>query len=119
DVIGFPSLASTSAEQGRLAAAHACGIEAHGVEVLPFGIYSIPEIGFVGKSERELTEAAVPYEVGVSYYRELARGQILGDMHGLVKLLVSSDDRRLVGVHAVVANATDVVHRGQVGVGLG
>src|SRR5439155_20126793 len=106
-------------EQGRIAAADACGLAAHTAEDLPFGIYSIPEIGFVGKTERELTEAAIPYEVGVSYYRELARGQILGDTHGLVKLLVSSDDRRLLGVHALGANATDVVHVGQVVMGLG
>ena len=119
DVIGFPSLASTSAEQGRLAAADACGLEAHPSAELPFGIFSIPEIAFVGKTERELTDAAVPYEVGVSYYRELARGQILGDTHGLVKLLVSPADRQLLGVHALGANATDVVHVGQVVMGLG
>lgn len=119
DVIGFPSLASTSAEQGRLAAADACGLEAHPASELPFGIFAIPEIGFVGKTERELTDAAVPYEVGISYYRELARGQILGDTHGLVKLLVSPVDRKLLGVHAIGANATDVVHVGQAVMGLG
>jgi NAD(P) transhydrogenase len=119
DVIGFPSLASTSAEQGRQAAAHACGLETHVATNLPFGIYAIPEIGFVGKTERELTEAAVPYEVGVSYYRELARGQILGETHGLVKLLVSPSDRRLLGVHALGAHATEVVHVGQAVMGLG
>jgi NAD(P) transhydrogenase len=119
DVIGFPSLASTSAEQGRLASADACGVDTHPVTDLPFGIYSIPEIGYVGKTELELTEAAVPYEVGVSYYRELARGQILGDTHGLVKLLVSPKDRRLLGVHAIGANATEVVHIGQAVMGLG
>jgi NAD(P) transhydrogenase len=119
DVIGFPSLASTSAEQGRLAAADACGLEAHASAELPFGIFSIPEIAFVGRTERELTDAAVPYEVGVSYYRELARGQILGDVHGLVKLLISPSDRKLLGVHALGANATDVVHVGQVVMGLG
>jgi NAD(P) transhydrogenase len=119
DVIGFPSLASTSAEQGRLASADACGIDVRPVGNLPFGVFSIPEIGFVGKTELELTEAAVPYEVGVSYYRELARGQILGDAHGLVKLLVSPEDRRLLGVHALGANATEVVHIGQAVMGLG
>jgi NAD(P) transhydrogenase len=119
DVIGFPSLASTSAEQGRLAAADACGLETQPATNLPFGIFSIPEIGFVGKTEGELTEAAVPYEVGVSYYRELARGQILGDTHGLVKLLVSPGDRKLLGVHAIGANATEVVHVGQAVMGLG
>jgi NAD(P) transhydrogenase len=119
DVIGFPSLASTSAEQGRLASADACGLEVHPMEDLPFGVYSIPEIGFVGKTELELTEASIPYEVGISYYRELARGQILGDEHGLVKLLVSPEDRKLLGVHALGANATEVVHIGQAVMGLG
>jgi NAD(P) transhydrogenase len=119
DVIGFPSLASTSAEQGRLAAADACGLEVHPSTNLPFGVYSIPEIGFVGQTEAQLTNAAVPYEVGVSYYRELARGQILGDTHGLVKLLVSPGDRKLLGVHAIGANATEVVHVGQAVMGLG
>jgi NAD(P) transhydrogenase len=119
DVIGFPSLASTSAEQGRLASADACGLDVHPMEDLPFGVYSIPEIGYVGKTELELTEAATPYEVGVSYYRELARGQILGDAHGLVKLLVSPEDRKLLGVHALGANATEVVHIGQAVMGLG
>ena len=119
DVIGFPSLASTSAEQGRLASADACGVEAKPVGDLPFGVYSIPEIGFVGKTELELTEAVVPYEVGVSYYRELARGQILGDSHGMVKLLVSPEDRKLLGVHALGMHATEVVHIGQAVMGLG
>ena len=119
DVIGFPSLASTSAEQGRLASADACGFETRPSTDLPFGVYSIPEIGFVGKTELELTEAAIPYEVGVSYYRELARGQILGDTHGMVKLLVSPEDRKLLGVHALGANATEVVHIGQAVMGLG
>jgi NAD(P) transhydrogenase len=119
DVIGFPSLASTSAEQGRLASADACGLDVRPMEDLPFGVYSIPEIGYVGKTELELTEASTPYEVGVSYYRELARGQILGDEHGLVKLLVSPEDRKLLGVHALGANATEVVHIGQAVMGLG
>jgi NAD(P) transhydrogenase len=119
DVIGFPSLASTSAEQGRLASADACGVPAVPSHELPYGVYSIPEIGFIGKTELELTEAAIPYEVGISYYRELARGQILGDTHGMVKLLVSPVDRKLLGVHAVGANATEVVHIGQAVMGLG
>ncbi len=120
DVIGFPSLASTSAEQGRLAACHAFGLEAHSMsELLPFGIYSIPEISFVGRTERELTEEAVPYEDGIAQYRELARGQILGEEHGLVKLLVSPGDGKLLGVHAFGAGATEVVHIGQAVMGLG
>jgi NAD(P) transhydrogenase len=119
DVIGFPSLASTSAEQGRLASAEACGFDVRPVGELPFGVFSIPEIGYIGKTELELTEAAIPYEVGVSYYRELARGQILGDTHGLVKLLVSPQDHRLLGIHALGAGATEVVHIGQAVMGLG
>jgi NAD(P) transhydrogenase len=120
DVIGFPSLAATSAEQGRIASADAFGLEVHTMpDMLPFGIYSIPEISYVGKNEAELTDAAVPYEVGRAHYRELARGQIIGDAHGMVKLLVSPEDRTLLGVHAFGAGATEVVHIGQAVMGLG
>jgi NAD(P) transhydrogenase len=120
DVIGFPSLAATSAEQGRLASADAFGIPVTSIpELLPIGIYSIPEISFVGKTETELTEAAIPYEVGVSHYRELARGHILGETHGLVKLLVASEERTLLGVHAFGTGATELVHIGQAIMGLG
>jgi NAD(P) transhydrogenase len=120
DVIGFPSLAATSAEQGRIAAADAFGLEVHSMEELqPFGIYSIPEISYVGKTEPQLTEDSVPYEVGIAYYRELARGHIMGESHGMVKLLVSPEDRRLLGVHAFGAGATEVVHIGQAVMGLG
>lgn len=120
DVIGFPSLASASAEQGRLAACHLFGVPGHSGEApLPIGIYSIPEISYVGRTEPELTEASIPYEIGVSHYRELARGQILGESHGLVKLLVSPADRTLLGVHAFGAGATEVVHIGQAVMGLG
>jgi NAD(P) transhydrogenase len=119
-VIGFPSLASTSSEQDRLAACDAFGVEAHSMsELLPFSIFAIPEISFVGKSEQELTDAAVPYEVGVAHYRELARGQILGETHGLVKLVVSPTDGKLLGVHAFGAGATEVLHIGQAVMGLG
>jgi len=120
DVVGFPSLASTSAEQGRLASCDAFGLEAHSMSaLLPFGIYSIPEISYVGRTERELTDEAVPYEVGIAHYRELARGQILGENHGLVKLIVSPGDGKLLGVHAFGAGATEVVHIGQAVMGLG
>ena len=77
-------------------------------ELLPIGIYTIPEISYVGRTEEELTEAAVPYEVGISRYRELARGHILGDTHGLLKLLVSREDRTILGVHVLGTNATEV-----------
>jgi NAD(P) transhydrogenase len=114
DVIGFPSLAATSMEQGRLAARAACGEPAgHAPELLPFGIYSIPEISFVGPTEEELTSAGVPYEVGISRYRELARGQILGDTYGMLKLLVSPEDRRLLATHILGTGATELVHLGQ------
>jgi NAD(P) transhydrogenase len=114
DVIGFPSLAATSMEQGRLAAAHACGIEVNPIsDSLPIGIYSIPEISFVGSTEEQLTEQQIPYEVGISRYRELARGAILGDAYGMLKLLVSPDDRHLLGVHAFGTTATELVHIGQ------
>ena len=120
DVIGFPSLAATSAEQGRLASADAFGIPVTSIpELLPIGIYSIPEISFVGKTESELTDAMIPYEVGISHYRELARGQILGESHGIVKLLVSPSERTLLGVHAFGTGATEVVHIGQAVMGLG
>jgi NAD(P) transhydrogenase len=120
DVIGWPSLAATSMEQGRLAAAHALDQPTHGMnELLPFGIYTIPEISYVGRNEEELTEAACPYEVGISRYRELARGQILGDSYGMLKLLVALEDRKLLGVHVLGTNATEVVHIGQAVMGNG
>ena len=120
DVIGWPSLAATSMEQGRLAAAHALEQPAHGMsELLPFGIYTIPEISYVGRNEEELTEAACPYEVGISRYRELARGAILGDSYGMLKLIVALEDRRLLGVHVLGTNATEVVHIGQAVMGNG
>jgi NAD(P) transhydrogenase len=114
DVIGFPSLAATSMEQGRLAACDAFGVTGQTMgKVLPIGIYTIPEISFVGRTEEELTEAAVPYEIGIARYRELARGQILGDAHGMLKLLVSATDHTLLGVHAFGTGATEFVHIGQ------
>ena len=118
DVVGWPALAATSMEQGRLASAHAFGENASMSELLPIGIYTIPEISYVGRTEEQLTEAAVPYEVGISRYRELARGQILGDTHGLLKLLVSREDRTILGVHVLGTNATEVVHIGQTVMGL-
>jgi NAD(P) transhydrogenase len=120
DVIGWPSLAATSMEQGRLAAAHAFDHPTHSMsELLPFGIYTIPEISYVGRNEEELTEAACPYEVGISRYRELARGQILGDSYGMLKLLVSLEDRTLLGVHVLGTGATELVHIGQAVMGNG
>jgi NAD(P) transhydrogenase len=120
DVIGFPALAATSMEQGRLAAQHAFGETVSSNEIpQPIGIYSIPEISFVGKTEAELTDACVPFEVGVSRYRELARGQIVGDSYGVLKLLVSPEDRKLLGVHVFGTGATELVHIGQAVMGCG
>jgi NAD(P) transhydrogenase len=121
DVIGFPSLAASSAEQGRVAALDAFGRPSDLItnNLLPFGIYAIPEISFVGSTEKELTEADIPYEIGVSRYRELARGQILGDSHGMLKIMVHAEDRTLLGVHAFGAGATELVHIGQTAMALG
>jgi NAD(P) transhydrogenase len=114
DVIGFPALASTSMEQGRLAAHHACAEPVRGMQALqPIGIYTIPEISFVGRTEDELTDGRIPFEVGISRYRELARGQIIGDSYGMLKLLVSPDDRSILGVHVFGTGATEIVHIGQ------
>ncbi|TDP97199.1 Si-specific NAD(P)(+) transhydrogenase [Labedaea rhizosphaerae] len=120
DVIGFPALAATSMEQGRLAAHHACGEPVHEMtELQPIGIYTIPEISYIGRTEDELTEAKIPFEVGISRYRELARGQIIGDSYGVLKLLVSPEDRKLLGVHVFGTNATELVHIGQTVMGCG
>lgn len=120
DVIGFPALAATSMEQGRLAAMHAMGEKPGEITALqPIGIYTIPEISYVGKSEDELTGESVPYETGLSRYRELARGQIVGDSYGMLKLLVHSVDRTLLGVHVFGTGATDLVHIGQAVMGCG
>jgi NAD(P) transhydrogenase len=120
DVIGWPALAATSMEQGRVASAHAFGDDSASIsEVLPIGIYTIPEISYVGRTEEQLTDEAIPYEVGISRYRELARGQILGDTYGLLKLLVSATDHTILGVHVLGTNATEVVHIGQAVMALG
>lgn len=114
DVVGFPSLASTSMEQGRLAACHAFGIEAKSVPGLfPYGIYTIPEISMVGRTEEELTDAGIPYEVGKAHYREIARGQITGDNTGLLKLIFHLETRQLLGVHIIGEGATELIHIGQ------
>jgi NAD(P) transhydrogenase len=114
DVIGFPSLASTSREQGRIASCHAFGIETkHAPELFPYGIYTIPEISFVGQTEEELTEKGVPYEVGKAQYREIARGQIVGDTTGMLKLLFERNTHELLGVHIIGEGAVELVHIGQ------
>jgi NAD(P) transhydrogenase len=114
DVIGYPSLAATSSEQGRLAARNAFGVQATPMaKHFPIGIYSVPEISTVGATEEELTRDRVPYETGVARYREIARGSILGDDTGLLKMLFHRDTRKLLGVHVIGTLATELVHIGQ------
>ncbi|HMU55204.1 MAG TPA: Si-specific NAD(P)(+) transhydrogenase [Nitrospira sp.] len=114
DVIGFPALASTSMQQGRHASCHAFGApDGTDTELLPYGIYSIPEISMVGRNEEDLAKADVPYAVGIARYREIARGQIIGDETGLLKLLFHRQTRQLLGVHAIGEGSTELIHIGQ------
>jgi NAD(P) transhydrogenase len=120
DVIGFPSLASTSMEQGRLAACHAFGVATHSMpELFPYGIFTVPGMSMVGRTEEQLTREGVPYEVGRAQYREIARGQILGDRTGLLKLIFHRETRLLLGVHIIGAEAAELVHIGQAVLALG
>ncbi len=114
DVVGFPSLASTSMEQGRMAACHAFGIEHQSIpELFPYGIYAIPEISTVGANEEELTHQNIPYEVGKAYYKEIARGQIIGDTIGMLKLIFHRENHKLLGVHIIGEGASELIHIGQ------
>lgn len=116
DVIGFPSLASTSYEQGRSAARHAFGLRADqetGIGLFPYGIYTVPEISTIGRNEDELTAAGIPYEIGKANYREISRGQIIGDRTGMLKIVFSPDTRKLLGVHIMGEGASELIHIGQ------
>lgn len=114
DVIGFPALASTSMQQGRHAACHAFGhSDRTDTSLLPYGIYAIPEISMVGRNEEELTQAAIPFGVGIARYREIARGQLIGDETGMLKLLFHRDTKHLLGVHVIGEGATELIHIGQ------
>ncbi|MBS1839548.1 MAG: Si-specific NAD(P)(+) transhydrogenase [Acidobacteria bacterium] len=114
DVIGFPSLGSVSMEQGRIAAANAVGIKIHSNPAhYPYGIYTIPEISFIGQTEDQLTDAGVPYEIGIAYFREIARGQIRGDTTGRLKLIFSPETKELLGVHIIGEGASELLHIGQ------
>jgi NAD(P) transhydrogenase len=120
DVIGFPALASTAMQQGRHAACHALGLGCDtSTSLLPYGIFTIPEISMVGRNEDELTRDGVPYEIGVARYHEIARGQLIGDTVGMLKLLFHSDSRELLGVHIIGEGATELVHIGQAVMALG
>lgn len=114
DVIGFPALASTSMQQGRHAACHAFGHpDRTDNSLLPYGIYAIPEISMVGRNEEELTQAEIPYAVGIARYKEIARGQLIGDETGMLKLLFHRHTHEVLGVHAIGEGATELIHIGQ------
>src|SRR5215470_3426618 len=120
DVIGFPSLASVSMEQGRIAAGRAFGIEIESdPAAYPYGIYTIPQISFIGKTEEQLTDEDVPYEVGLAYYREIARGQIRGDTTGRLKLIFHRETKHLLGIHVIGEGASELLHIGQAVMTLG
>lgn len=114
DIVGFPSLASTSMEQGRIAASHMFGLSRETrPDLLPFGIYTIPEISMVGRNEEQLTAEKIPYEVGVASFDEVAKAQIAGDQSGILKLIFHAETRKLLGVHILGDGAAELVHIGQ------
>ncbi len=120
DVVGFPALASTSMAQGRIAASHAAHVAFNPMpEVFPYGIYSVPEISMVGRTEEDLTHANVPYEVGKAYYRHVARGQIIGDSVGMLKIIFCPKTHKIYGVHIIGENASELIHTGQAVMALG
>lgn len=115
DVIGFPALASTSAEQGRVAARHALGLEAdgHKPELFPMAIYCIPEISNIGKTEEELKKEGTPYEKGTAYFAEVAKAAIFGDDTGILKILFHPETREILGIHIIGEQAAEIIHIGQ------
>jgi NAD(P) transhydrogenase len=114
DVVGFPALASTAMEQGRLAVCHAFGAPTNSMpELFPLGIYALPEISMVGRTEKQLTDAGIPYEAGIAQYKEIARGQLLGDDIGMLKILIHQETHQILGVHAIGTGATELIHIGQ------
>lgn len=119
DIVGFPALASASMEQGRQAVSHAFGVPPADMGEIPYGLFTVPEISSIGKNEQQLTADHVPYEVGLARYSEIARGQIVGDDSGLLKLLFHRETRRLLGVHAIGECATEIIHIGQAVMALG
>jgi NAD(P) transhydrogenase len=120
DVIGFPALAATSAEQGRLSACHMFGFSAQPMSShFPIGIYAIPEISMVGATEQDLTKQRIPYETGIARYKEISRGQIVGDDSGMFKMIFHRENRKLLGCHCIGSGATELIHVGQAVLGLG
>jgi NAD(P) transhydrogenase len=119
DVVGFPALASTAMEQGRRAVCHMVGKCFEPCRTMPYGLFTIPEISMVGQNEQQLTKDRVPYEVGVAHFGEIARGQIVGDRTGMLKLLFHRESRKLLGVHVIGEAATEIIHIGQAVMALG
>ncbi len=119
DVVGFPSLASASMEQGRCAVEHTFGSDFTKSVNLPYVLYTIPEISVIGKNEQELTKECVPYEIGVARYSEIARGHIVGDQTGMLKLIFHRETLEILGVHCIGETATEIVHIGQAVMTLG
>ena len=113
DVIGFPSLASTSIEQGRCAVHHIFGVDYEASKLIPYGLFTIPEISMVGKTEKQLTEEKIPFEVGIARFDENAKCQIVGDENGMLKLLFHRETKKLLGVHCIGECATEIIHVGQ------
>jgi NAD(P) transhydrogenase len=114
DVVGFPSLASTAMEQGRIAARHAAGVgTSEPPQYFPYGIYAVPEISTCGLTEEEVKERHIPYECGIARFRETSRGHIMGLDTGMLKMIFSMKTRRLLGVHIVGEGATELIHIGQ------
>ena len=109
-----PGVASTAMEQGRQAVCHAFGAPTNSMpELFPLGIYALPEISMVGRTEKQLTDAGIPYEAGIAQYKEIARGQLLGDDIGMLKLLIHQENHQILGVHAIGSGATELIHIGQ------
>jgi NAD(P) transhydrogenase len=119
DVVGFPALASTAMEQGRRAVCFMFDQPFERSTSMPYGLYTIPELSMVGKTEKELTQAQIPYEIGVARFNEIARGQIVGDHSGMLKLLFHRETRAILGVHCIGETATEIIHIGQAVMALG
>ncbi len=119
DIVGFPALASASMEQGRKAVSHAFGVDSVDMGEIPYGLFTVPEISLIGKNEQQLTADHVPYEVGLARFSEIARGQIVGDETGLLKLLFHRETREILGVHAIGESSTEIIHIGQAVMSLG
>ncbi|MEC9069262.1 MAG: Si-specific NAD(P)(+) transhydrogenase, partial [SAR324 cluster bacterium] len=114
DVIGFPGLASTSMSQARIAVLHAFDkLESEAMPIdLPLGIWTIPAVSMVGKTEEELTDACIPYEIGIAHFKEISRAHIMGEEEGILKLLFDPETLKILGVHIIGPRASELIHLG-------